>query len=57
MDGDKYSLLLRSHTTVMLMYVVDHPVAQIWWQLIPYNILSGREVVYIYIHNTFGEAA
>ena len=45
---DKHSLLLRCHTTVMLMYVVDHPVAQPWWQLIHYNILSGKELVYAY---------
>ena len=45
-NGDRYSLLLRCHTTVMLMCVVDHVVAQPWWQLIHYNILCGRELVY-----------
>ena len=32
----------------MLMCVVDHPVAQPWWQRIHYNVLSGRELVYVY---------
>ena len=30
------------------MYVVNHQVAQPWWQLIHYNILCGRELVYVY---------